>query len=101
MTDAHPHDYEVAGTVGEPIVLPIGNAGATGYSWTLDLPDGVEPLGETTPEPPQPGGELGATTGARLVVVAHRAGTHVVAGRLARPWEDEPSRTVRIRMQVS
>lgn len=87
---------EVSGPAGEAIELPLGNAGPTGYSWTLDYPDGVEAAGETEGD----SAERGEPTGSRLLVRAPEPGRFELAARLARPWDEEPIRSVLIRLTV-
>ena len=91
-----PPDFEVHGRAGEPIALPVGGTAATGHEWTLERPPAVEPIGETSAT----AGPPGAPTQQRLVVSAP-AGRYELTARLARPWEDEPVRTVRIVLLVS
>ena len=100
MTEAPQPLVEVAGAAGRPIELPVGNTGATGYSWTLQLPVGVSAAGETEPIAPPPGQEQGATTGSRLLVAAAVPGEYELEARLARPWESEPLQSLRIRLLV-
>jgi predicted secreted protein len=98
MTD--PQVFEVSGRPGEPITLPVGSTAATGHSWQLELPEGVELLGEVPGPPPAPDAQAGAPTGSRLQVRAP-AGRYEITARLARPWETEPVRVVRIVVAVS
>jgi predicted secreted protein len=88
---------DVYGTAGVAIELPIGGGPATGHRWTLDLPAGVRRL-----EDSEPHGELGpgASTGSRIRVIA-TAGEHAVTARLARPWESQPVREVRLQLHVA
>jgi predicted secreted protein len=90
--------FEVSGAAGEPIELPIGNVGATGYSWTVDCPDGVVAAGETRGQD-DPG--LGDPTGSKLLVRASEPGDYELTARLARPWEDQPIQTVTIQLTVT
>jgi predicted secreted protein len=93
-------EHEVEGVAGQPVTLPIAGGPATGHRWFLDLPAGVEQIDDGPQRDPDPGAALGAAAGGYLRVVAER-GEHVVAARLARPWEpDSPVRRVRIRLLV-
>jgi len=91
---------EVDGRAGEAITLPVGSTAATGHEWQLELPDGVQIVGETPPVVPPVGTQSGAATGSHLQVTAP-AGCHELIARLARPWETEPVRIVRIVLRVS
>ena len=50
MTQEPRQEVEVHGLVGEPVALPLGArpADATGaaYAWSLELPEGVEQVGD-------------------------------------------------------
>ena len=96
-----PSEYlDVAGKEGEPIVLPIAGGPATGYAWTLDLPDDVQRLPDGPDREVDPSARLGAAIGGYLRVSAPR-GDHLVIARLARPWApDSPVRVVGIRLHV-
>lgn len=96
---SEPPTFEVQGRAGEPIALPVGGTAATGHEWTLAGPPEVELIGETDAAP-ETTGPAGAPTQHRLVVTAP-PGRYELTARLARPWEDEPVRTVRIDMVVS
>ena len=90
---------EVDGRAGEPIELPVGSTAASGHVWRLDLPPEVALVGET-PSGDAPAGErAGAATGSHLVVTAP-TGRHELIARLARPWETEPVRELRIVLNV-
>lgn len=88
----------VQGYAGVPVVLPVGGADTTGYAWTVDLPGGVEPAGES--DPASPGGDPGDATGSRLLVVAPEAGTYTITAVLGRAWEAEPLQTVTVLLTV-
>lgn len=89
-------NYDIDGTTGEPVALPLTRGPATGHRWVLDLPTGIERLEDG---PGEPGRELGGGSGAALRVRAP-VGEHVIVARLVRPWESEPVRVVRIRLRV-
>ena len=91
---------EVEGRAGEPIELPLGTTAATGHEWQLDLPDDVRLVGETPAAEAPDGERAGAVTGSHLVVTAP-AGRHELIARLARPWESQPVRELRIVLTVS
>jgi hypothetical protein len=91
---------EVEGRAGEPIELPVGSTAASGHQWRLDLPPEVTLVGETPPGDAPAGEGAGAATGSHLVVTAP-AGRHELTARLARPWETQPVREVRIVLNVS
>lgn len=91
--------FDIDGVAGEPIVLPIGPGPATGHSWTLELPPGVQRLPDTAPVAPEPGVQLGAAQGSRMQVKAP-VGEHTILARLGRPWEQRPVRSVRIVLHV-
>jgi predicted secreted protein len=91
---------EVEGKAGEPVALPIASGPATGYVWTLELPDGVQRIDDGPERPVDRSMRLGGASGGYLQVIAPR-GSHVIIGRLARPWEpDRPVRVVEIRLHV-
>ena len=90
----------VHGTAGEPVELPIAQAGTTCYSWTLDLPAGVTRIEDGAPRAVPDGQRLGAAAGGMIRVTAVK-GRFRIAARLARPWEpDNPVRTVAIDLIV-
>lgn len=84
---ADPGD-SVAGVAGEPIELPLAIGPATGYSWRLELPDGVCRIADSEGVPVERGTELGSGTGARIRVRAD-AGSYLITAVLARPWDPE------------
>jgi predicted secreted protein len=91
---------DVEGKAGEPVTLPIAHGPATGYEWTLELPPGVERIGDGPERNADASQRLGAATGGRLQVRAAR-GDYVMVARLARPWQpDRPVRVVNIRLHV-
>jgi predicted secreted protein len=91
---------EVDGRAGEPIELPVGSTAASGHRWRLELPDDVKLVAETSPVDAPEGERAGAATGSHLVVTAP-AGRHELVARLARPWETQPVRVIRIVLNVS
>jgi predicted secreted protein len=92
--------FDVNGKAGQPIALPIASGPATGYAWSLDLPEGVERIGDGPERIVDPSARLGGASGGYLRVTAPR-GDHVIIARLARPWEvDRPQRIVEIRLHV-
>ena len=46
MTQEPRHEVEVRGLVGEPVALPLGLPTDAAYAWALELPDGVEQVGD-------------------------------------------------------
>jgi hypothetical protein len=91
---------DVEGKAGQPIALPIAGGPATGYAWSLELPEGVERIDGGTERKVDPSVRLGSASGGYLRVTAPR-GDHIIIGRLARPWEpDRPVRVVEIRLHV-
>jgi predicted secreted protein len=92
---------DVDGKAGEAIALPLTNGPATGYSWRLDLPAGVERIEDSPGRELDPAVRLGGSEGRYLQVTAPK-GEHVIVARLARPWEpDNPVRIVTIRLHVA
>lgn len=92
---------DVDGKAGQPITLPITAGPATGYSWRLDLPEGVERIDDSPARPLDPSVRLGGSASGYLQVTAP-TGEHVISARLARPWEpDSPVRVVTIRLHVA
>lgn len=90
----------VEGSAGQPIALPLSNGPATGYSWVLDLPDGVARCEDGPKSPPPPGQELGSGTGAALRVIAAK-GRYRITAKFVRPWQpDAPIETVVIDLVV-
>jgi hypothetical protein len=85
MTQEPQREVEVQGRAGEPVALPVGNDGPTSYTWTLELPDGVEAAG---------------TTGGRLLVRADEPGSHVLVATLADPGSPTPMTVLSIRVTV-
>ena len=82
-------------------MLPIAAGPATGHSWRLDLPAGVERISDSPGRPLDPSVRLGGAEGGYLQVLAAR-GEYVIVARLARPWEpDNPVRIVTIRLHVT
>jgi predicted secreted protein len=93
--------FDVKGTAGEVIALPIAGGPPTGYSWRLDLPAGVERIEDSPARPLDPSLRLGGSESGYLQVTAS-PGEHVITARLARPWEpDNPVRVVTIRLHVT
>lgn len=86
MTQEPRREVEVQGRVGEAVALPVGNDGATPYTWTLDLPDGVEQV---------------AVDGGPLLVRAEQPGSHVLLATLADPRVAAPMTVLPIRLTVS
>ena len=92
---------DVNGKAGQPITLPIAAGPATGHSWRLDLPAGVERIEDSPGRSLDPSVRLGGAEGGYLQVTAPR-GEHIIVARLARPWEpDNPIRMVTIRLHVA
>lgn len=85
MSDTGP--VAVKGRAGQPIDLPLTQGPATGYSWQLDLPEGVTRLEDGSSRPAPPDQRLGATSGAVLRVKAAKPGRYRVIAQLARPWD--------------
>lgn len=99
-------DIQATGLAGETIPLPLGGGGATGYSWVLDLPDGVAQVpqpevqaqtddlvpGDLVPGDPVPGPEV--------FVQADRPGVYRFRARLKRPWEADGIRSVDVTLTV-
>jgi predicted secreted protein len=96
-----PSEYlDAEGKAGHPIALPIAAGPATGYAWSLALPEGVERIEDGPARPLDPSVRLGGAAGGYLQVTAP-AGDHLISARLARPWEpDQPVRVVVIRLHV-
>jgi predicted secreted protein len=92
--------FDVTGKAGQPIALPIASGPATGYAWSLDLPEGVERIGDGPERMVDPSARLGGASGGYLRVTAP-GGDHIIIARLARPWQpDHPVRMVEIRLHV-
>lgn len=90
----------IHGEAGRPVALPVVRGPATGYQWSLALPEGVAQVADSPGTPPPPGQHLGGASGAALCVVA-RPGVYRIVATLARPWEpDTPSRVVVIQLTV-
>jgi predicted secreted protein len=97
---SEPEEFNLSGVAGEPIDLPIAHGPATGYAWTLDLPEGVERIEDGPPRPIDPLTRLGAAAGGAIRVKAKRGEYHITA-RLARPWQpDKPVGVVEIHLKV-
>lgn len=45
MTQEPRLEVEVTTPVGESVTLPLGAAGGPAHGWSLELPEGVEPVG--------------------------------------------------------
>ena len=101
MTQEPQREVEVQGRAGEPVALPVGNDGATPYTWTLDLPAGVEAAGTTTPQPSPTGTRSGGQTGSRLLVRADEPGSYVLTATLADRWSPTPMTVLAIRLTVA
>jgi predicted secreted protein len=88
----------VIGRAGEPIDLPVTAGPATGYEWSLDLPEGVARAEDGPPLRPPSDRALGDPAGSALRVVAE-PGRHRIVATLARPWaRDTPLRRVVIEL---
>jgi|AmaraimetFIIA100_FD_contig_51_12401991_length_482_multi_4_in_0_out_0_2 predicted secreted protein len=97
-----PEEMNVSGKRGEAIVLPIATGPATGHSWRLELPAGVQRIADGPARAVSPANSVGSGTGGNIRVEAAEAGNYVIEARLARPWElDRPVRVVRINLHVS
>ncbi|MDH6246663.1 putative secreted protein [Mycobacterium sp. OTB74] len=95
-------DINVSGRQHEPISLPISDGPATGYSWRLELTDGVRQIEDGPPRTVDPAWSVGADRSGFLRVEADHPGVFVVTGRLERPWQpDQPARVVRITVTVA
>ena len=94
-------EFELQGTAGQPVALPIGPGPATGYRWMLTMPAGIQRLEDGAgPEVPAANQLGGAVAGAIRVVVA-APGDYTIEGRLVRPWDQEDiARTVRIQLHI-
>ena len=94
-------EFELQGTAGQPVSLPISPGPATGYRWQLRLPAGVQRL-EDAPGPEVPAGtNLGASLAGAIRVVAATPGTYTIDGQLVRPWDEEDvARTVRLHLHI-
>jgi predicted secreted protein len=92
----------VSGRYGEAISLPIAGGPATGYSWRLELPPGLQRIADGPSRSVSPASAIGAGLGGSLRVEAADAGDYVIVARLARPWEpDRPARLIRINLHVA
>jgi predicted secreted protein len=90
----------IHGEAGVPVALPVVRGPATGYRWSLSLPEGVSQVADAPGVPVSPDQRLGGASGAPLSVVA-RPGVYRITATLARPWEpDKPARTVVILLTV-
>lgn len=85
MTQEPRQELEVQGRAGEPVALPVGNDGVTPYTWTLELPEGVEAAGDA---------------GGRLLVRAAEPGSHVLVATLADPAAPPAMTVLPIRLTV-
>src|SRR5262249_30716482 len=96
---AEAEKLNVHGVEGEAIELPIAHGPVTGYSWKLDLPDGVERINDGPPKSNEPARPGEAVRGA--IRVKARKGEHRIHARLVRPWQpDKPARAVDIALTV-
>ncbi|HEY5223093.1 MAG TPA: protease inhibitor I42 family protein [Microbacteriaceae bacterium] len=89
------------GLAGETIPLPLGSGGATGYSWVLDLPDGVTRIPH--PEIQAKTDDLvagDAAPGPAVFVQADKPGVYHFRARLARPWEEDGIRSIDVTLSV-
>ena len=97
--NANAEKLSAHGAAGEAIELPISHGATTGYSWKLDLPEGVQRIDDG----PQKGDNPsipGAPSGGAIRVKA-RKGEHRIHARLMRPWQpDQPARVVEIALTV-
>ncbi|KNX38879.1 protease inhibitor I42 family protein [Luteipulveratus halotolerans] len=88
---------------GDSLELRLDQPGATGFRWTTQaVPPGVvahragaEPSGEAGV-----GGPPGAARTTVIELVASAAGEGELTLALARPWEDEPARTLTVTLAV-
>ena len=81
-------------------MLPIATGPATGYRWSLELPEGVVRLDDGPQRDVASDERLGGAAGGYLRVEAP-AGEHVVVARLARAWDPtDEVRAVRVRLHV-
>jgi hypothetical protein len=95
MTQEPRREVEVQGRVGEAVPLLVGNAPDAAYTWTLELPDGVEHADEDPPA----GGGRGSEE--RLRVRAGRPGSYVLVATLADPSTQAPMTVLPIRLTVA
>ncbi len=95
MTQEPRREVEVHGGVGDPVDLPLGNDAAAAYTWTLDLPDGVEQADELAAAQPGP-----APAG-RLRVRATRRGSYVLVASLSDPSTGITMTVLPIRLTVA
>jgi hypothetical protein len=86
MTQEPRQEVEVQGRAGEAVALPLGNDGATPYTWTLELPPEVEAAG---------------THADRLLVRASEPGSYVLVATLADEESPPPMTVLPIRLTVS
>jgi hypothetical protein len=92
--------FEVTGKAGEPISLPIAGGPATGYTWSLELPEGIDQIDSGPRRWVDPSVRLGGASGGYLRVKATH-GDHIITARLVQPWaSDHPLRVVEIRLHV-
>jgi predicted secreted protein len=95
-------EINLSGRYGEAISLPIAGGPATGYSWRLELPPGLQRIPDGPPRSVNPTSAIGTALGGSLRVEAAEAGDYVIVARLARPWEpDRPARLIRINLHVA
>jgi predicted secreted protein len=94
-------EFDLQGAAGQPVALPIGPGPATGYTWALTMPTGIQRLEDAAgPEVPA-AHKLGAAAAGAIRVVAAAPGNYTIEGRLARPWDQEDVvRTVRIQLHI-
>src|SRR3954447_14965324 len=92
---------DVEGQAGEAITLPIASGPATGYTWYLELPEGVQRIDDGPARPLEPSVRSGGAAGGYLRVTAP-IGEHTIIAQLARPWEqNQPVRVVQIRLHIT
>lgn len=95
MTHEPRHEVEVLGRAGEPVTLPLGHVADATFTWSLELPDGVEQADDRHEAPGAPG------PGNRFQVCAERPGSYVLVATLADPSADTPMTVLPIRLTVS
>ncbi|WP_433207210.1 protease inhibitor I42 family protein [Dactylosporangium sp. CS-047395] len=83
---------------GDRVVVRVGETPTTGYRWQFDLPGD---LLSVDADEYRPGGAAPGAAGERVVALhATRPGHGTLTLRLARAWEGEPARTVRLAVTV-